>query len=153
MNENEQLRPGSATVQLATFFLGNELFGINTLYVQEILTYQEITDVPLAPEYVRGLINLRGQIVTVLDLRRRLGFEKVDDETTSMNMIVNSEEGLMSLLVDNIGNVSDIARDRLLPPPGTIRGVAIHYIQDICQLEDDLLIVLDLKSILQLTEI
>ena len=70
-----------------------------------------------------------------------------------MNIIVNSEEGLMSLLVDNIGNVLDIATDRLLPPPGTIRGIASHYIHDICQLEDDLLIVLDLKSILQLTEL
>ncbi|MBD3305514.1 chemotaxis protein CheW [candidate division KSB3 bacterium] len=141
----------SGFVQLATFFLGDELFGVDTLHVQEILTYQEITPVPLAPEYVRGLINLRGQIVTVIDLRRRLGFDKFDDERSSMNLIVNSDEGLMSLLVDNIGNVLDIAADRLQPPPGTIRGVAVHYIQDVCQLEGELLIVLDLESILQPT--
>lgn len=146
--EPQQARPDN--VQLATFFLGEELFGVNTLHVQEILNYQEVTSVPLAPDYVKGLINLRGQIVTVIDLRGRLGFERLEDQTTSMNIIVNSDEGLMSLLVDNIGNVLDIPGDRLLPPPGTIRGVAVHYIQDVCQLEDELLIVLDLHSILQL---
>ena len=124
--EQQQARPDS--VQFATFFLGDELFGVNTLHVQEILTYQDITSVPLAPDYVRGLINLRGQIVTVIDLRCRLGFERLDDQKTSMNLIVNSDEGLMSLLVDTIGNVLDIPADRLLPPPGTIRGVVVHYI-------------------------
>ena len=148
--EKVQHQTGADIVQLATFFLEDELFGVNTLHVQEILTYQEITSVPLAPDYVRGLINLRGQIVTVIDLRCRLGFEKLEDERTSMNLIVNSDEGLMSLLVDNIGNVLDIPVARLLPPPGTIRGVAVHYIQEVCQLEDELLIVLDLQSILQL---
>jgi purine-binding chemotaxis protein CheW len=150
MNTEQQRQTGSDSVQLATFFLGDELFGVNTLHVQEILTYQEITSVPLAPAYVRGLINIRGQIVTVIDLRCRLGFEKLENEQSSMNLIVNSDEGLMSLLVDNIGNVADIPGDRLLPPPGTIRGVAVQYIQKVCQLEEELLIVLDLDSILQL---
>lgn len=149
--QQQQHSAGTDLVQLATFFLGDELFGVNTQFVQEILTYQEITPVPLAPDYVRGLINLRGQIVTVIDLRCRLGFEKLPEEKTSMNLIVNSDEGLMSLLVDNIGNVLDISEGRLLQPPGTIRGVAVHYIQKVCQLEDELLIVLDLQSILQLT--
>lgn len=151
MENVQHRRTGSGIVQLATFFLENELFGVDTLRVQEILTFQEITPVPLTPDYVRGLINLRGQIVTVIDLRCRLGFEKLENEAVSMNLIVNSDEGLMSLLVDSIGNVLDINEDRLLPPPGTIRGVAVHYIQEVCQLEDDLLIVLDLHSVLQLT--
>lgn len=139
-------------IQLATFFLHGELFGVDALHVQEILTYQEITTVPLAPDYVKGLINLRGQIVTVVDLRCRLGFEQLAEEHTGMNLIVNSSEGLMSLLVDQIGNVLDLHRDHLKPPPGTIRGVAVHYIQAVCQLQDELLIVLDLDSILQLTQ-
>lgn len=150
MQTQKQQPTRTDIVQLATFFLGEELFGVDTLRVQEILTYQEITSVPLAPDYVRGLINLRGQIVTVIDLRCRLGFEKLEQERSSMNLIVNSDEGLMSLLVDNIGNVLDIPANRLLPPPGTIRGVAVHYIQEVCQLEDDLLIVLNLQNILQL---
>jgi len=142
----------SDLVQLATFYLENELFGIDALHVQEIMSYQEITSVPLAPDYVKGLINLRGQIVTVIDLRRRLGFEPLDNDTTSMNLIVQSDEGLMSVFVDQIGNVLDLKSDRLKPAPGTIRGVAVHYIQAVCQLEEELLIVLDIDSVLQLTQ-
>lgn len=150
MNIVREQKAKTEIVQLATFFLGGELFGIDALHVQEILSYQEITSVPLAPEYVRGLINLRGQIVTVLDLRRRLGFEHAPNETTRMNLIVTSDEGPMSLLVDQIGNVLDIHSERLKSPPGTIRGVAVHYIQAVCQLEEELLIMLDLSSILEL---
>ena len=146
----ERQQPGTNVVQLATFFLKNEHFGITTRHVQEILPYQSVTAVPLAPEYVKGLMNLRGQIVTVIDLRCRLGFEKRTDEHSRMNLIVNSDEGLMSLLVDQVGNVLDIPIDRFLPPPGTIRGVAVHYIQEVCQLDDELLIVLDLQRVLQL---
>jgi purine-binding chemotaxis protein CheW len=142
----------SKLIQLSTFYLENELFGIDALHVQEILTYQEITPVPLAPDYVKGLINLRGQIVTVIDLRRRLGFESLENGTKGMNLIVQTDEGLMSVSVDQIGNVLDLQTDRLKPAPGTIRGVAVHYIQAVCQLEEDLLIVLDIDSVLQLTQ-
>lgn len=150
MNTVREHKAKSEMVQLATFFLGGELFGIDALHVQEILSYQEITTVPLAPEYVRGLINLRGQIVTVIDLRRRLGFDHRENETAGMNLIVMSDEGPMSLLVDQIGNVLDLHADRLKAPPGTIRGVAVHYIHAVCQLEEELLIMLDLNSILEL---
>ncbi len=150
MNNRQQQRQKSAIVQFSTFRMADELFGVDALRVQEILPYQKITSVPLAPEYVKGLINLRGQIVTVLDLRHRLGFEPLDENTTSMNLIVMSDEGPISFLVDHIDNVLDLHADRLTPPPGTIRGVAIHYIQAVCQLEDELLIVLDTDSILHL---
>jgi purine-binding chemotaxis protein CheW len=142
----------SNTVQFSTFRVADELFGVDAVQVQEILQYQEITPVPLAPEYVKGLINLRGQIVTVLDLRSRLGFDPLDDDTTGSNLIVNSDEGPMSVFVDHIANVSDVQTDRLKLPPGNVRGVAAHYIRDICQLDDDLLIILDLKSILHLDQ-
>lgn len=135
--------------QFATFYVRGELFGINAVNVQEILPYQEITDVPLAPSYVKGLINLRGQIVTVLDLRQRLGFECAAQEHTGINLIVSSAEGPISLLVDQINNVLELHADQLRPPPGTVRGVAVQYIQAVCQLADSLMIVLDTGSILQ----
>lgn len=152
MSDQKVRKTASGLVQLTTFRLTDELFGVDALHVQEILTYQEISPVPLAPDYVKGLINLRGQIVTVLDLRQRLGFEPLEDESTGMNLIVQSEEGPMSLLVDTIGNVLDIPAEQLVPPPGTVRGVAVQYIQAVCQLEDELLIVLDVDSILQLIQ-
>ncbi len=147
---NIQQNQKSDNVQFTTFWLADELFGVDALQVQEILPYQQLTSVPLAPEYVKGLINLRGQIVTVLDLRRRLGFDPLDDKTTGTNLIVNADEGPMSVFVDDIGNVLDIQTDRLTPPPGTVRGVAAHYIKEVCQLEEQLLIILELKNILQM---
>jgi purine-binding chemotaxis protein CheW len=139
----------SEIMQLSTFWLAQDLFGVNALRVQEILPYQEIAPVPLAPEYIKGLINLRGQIVTVLDLRQRLGFAALPDATVSTNLIVTSPQGPISLLVDQISNVIDLQESRLTSPPGTIRGVAVQYIQAVCQLEEGLLIVLDVDSILQ----
>jgi purine-binding chemotaxis protein CheW len=150
MSDVQRAKEKSDIIQLATFYLGGELFGVDALYVQEILTYQEITSVPIAPDYVRGLINLRGQIVTVIDLRSRLGFDSMDNGRAGMNLIVSSDEGLMSLLVDQIGNVLDVYANHLKPAPGTIRGVAVQYIRAVYQLEDELLIVLDLDSILEL---
>jgi purine-binding chemotaxis protein CheW len=150
MNDVQRPKKKSDIVQLATFYLAGELFGVDALYVQEILTYQEITSVPLAPDYVKGLINLRGQIVTIIDLRSRLGFDPLENGTTGMNLIVSSDEGPISLLVDQIGNVLDVYANQLKPAPGTIRGVAVQYIQAVYQLEDELLVVLDLDSVLEL---
>ncbi len=149
MNEKHHYQTGKDAIQFMTFFLGNELFGVNTLHVQEILAYQKMTPVPCAPDYVKGLLNLRGQILTVIDIRCRLGMEKLENEEEGMNLIINSHEGPISLFVDDIGNVVDIPADRLLPPPGTIRGVSVNYIQEISQLDAALLIVLNLRNILE----
>jgi purine-binding chemotaxis protein CheW len=137
--------------QLTTFWVADGLFGINALQVQEILPYQKISPVPLAPDYIKGLINLRGQIVTVLDSRRRLGFDPLVDETGGTNLIVETEDGQMSVFVDQIGNVIDVQTDRLLPPPGNVQGVAVQYIHAVCQLDEELLIMLDLESFVALT--
>lgn len=152
MNEKQPQQAKSSIVQFMTFFLGEELFGVDTLHVQEILTYHKMTLVPCAPEYVKGLLNLRGQILTVIDVRSRLGLEKLENEEDGMNLIVTSHEGPISLFVDKIGNVVTIPTDQLLPPPGTIRGVAVKYIQEVCQLEDSLLIALNLKRVLEVVK-
>ncbi len=148
MNTLQQQTQNTSVLQFSTFRLADELFGVEALHVQEILPYQKIAPVPLAPEYIKGLINLRGQIVTVLDLRRRLGFQALDDETTGANVIVKVNGGLMSLFVDQIENIFEMHPERLQPPPGTVGGVAARYIRNVCQLEDNLLIILDLESIL-----
>ena len=149
MNNIQHEQQKSGNVQFSTFRVANDLFGVDALQVQEILPYQEIFPVPLAPDYLKGLLNLRGQIVTVLDLRRRLGLAPLDDDTGGANLIVQFEDGALSLFVDQIDNVMELSAERLTPPPGTVRGVAAHYIEKVCQLEKDLLIILDLKRILQ----
>jgi len=149
MNNTQQQQQKSGNVQFSTFRIAEDLFGVNALQVQEILPYQEIFPVPLAPDYLKGLLNLRGQIVTVLDLRRRLGLASLEDDTRGANLIVQFEDGALSLFVDQIDNVMELPAERLAPPPGTVRGVAADYIQEVCQLEQELLIILDLKRILQ----
>src|SRR4051794_28626709 len=94
--------------QYCTFFLDEHYFGIDVLKVQEIIRFQQMTRVPLAPPAVRGLINLRGQIVMGIDLRRRLGLQGAAAEATPVNIVVRTDDGAVSLLVDEIGDVVEV---------------------------------------------
>src|SRR3954454_4627156 len=92
--------------QYCTFYLDGSYFGLDVLHVQEVIRHQEMTRVPLAPPVVRGLINLRGQIVTALDLRRRLELpDRPADQPPPVNVVVRTDDGAVSLLVDDIGDV------------------------------------------------
>jgi purine-binding chemotaxis protein CheW len=131
------------TRQLCTFYLDGHYFGLDVLKVQEIIRYQAMTRVPLAPPVVRGLINLRGQIVTALDLRRRLELRDRPADQEPVNVVVQTEEGAVSLLVDEIGDVMDVPESAFQPPPETLRGVARELIRGAYKLPDRLLLVLD----------
>src|SRR5438094_9323996 len=95
--------------QYCTFYVNGHYFGLDVLKVQEIIRYQEMTRVPLAPPVVRGLINLRGQIVTAIDLRRRLELSERPADQLPMNIVVQTEDGAVSLLVDDIGDVVEVS--------------------------------------------
>lgn len=110
------------TTQLCTFFLDNLFLGIEVENVQEILRHQEMTRVPLAPPVVAGLINLRGQIVTAIDLRRRLELKPRAYDPLPINIIVRTPDETVSLLVDEIGDVLDVSDDDFERPPDTYRG-------------------------------
>ena len=101
----------SANRQFCTFFLDGLFFGVEVSKVQEVIRYQEMTRVPLAPPVVQGLINLRGQIVTAMDLRRRLELSERPVGQLPTNVVVQTEDGPMSLLVDEIGDVLEVADD------------------------------------------
>ncbi len=133
--------------QLATFYLGNEFFGIEVEKVQEVIRYQEMTRVPLAPPVVKGLINLRGQIVTALDLRKRLGLPPLADGELPMNVVVRHEDGALSLLVDEIGDVLEVDEQNFERPPDTLIGPARELFRGIYKLKDRLLVVLDLEKV------
>src|ERR1700739_3033391 len=108
--------------QFCTFYLDKLLFGVELKGVQEVIRSLEMTQVPLAPSVVSGLINLRGQIVTAVNLRRRLSLEPNPSGTLPMNVVVRSEDGAVSLLVDEIGDVVEVNEDSFEPPPETLRG-------------------------------
>jgi purine-binding chemotaxis protein CheW len=135
--------------QYATFHVGGLFFAIEVLRVQEVLRYIEMTHVPLAPDVIKGLINLRGQIVTAIDMRRRLGMPKRCDEQTPMNMVVRSDDGAVSLLVDEIGDVLDLPHDTYELVPDNLPAEQRAMIKGIYKLDGRLLLVLDADRALE----
>lgn len=129
--------------QFCTFFLEGLFFGIEVEKVQEVIRYQEMTRVPLAPSVVGGLINLRGQIVTAVDMRRRLGLSERPEDQLPMNVVVRTEDGAVSLLVDEIGDVLETEEESFERPPETVQGVARELIRGVYKLKGQLLLILD----------
>lgn len=134
--------------QFCTFYLDRSLYGVEVNKVQEVLRDQEMTPVPLAPDVVRGLINLRGQIVTAIDLRRRIGRPAREGGGRSMNVVLRTEEGAVSLLVDEIGDVVEVEDSILERPPENLRGVSRELISRVAKLDRELLILLDTERVL-----
>lgn len=129
--------------QFCTFFLGEHYFGIDVLKVQEIIRYQTMTRVPLAPPVIRGLINLRGQIVTAIDLRRRLELPERANDALPVNVVVHTDDGAVSLLVDEIGDVLQVDESSFEKPPETVKGASRGLIRGAYKLDDRLLLILE----------
>lgn len=134
------------SVELCTFELDGLLFGVDVDVVQEVMREQVLTRVPRAPAVVRGLIHLRGQIVTAIDLRVRLGLER--RERAAMNVLVrDGDGGVVSLQVDEIGDVLELEDDLLEQPPDTLAPLFRELVTGVFKLEDRLLLVLDVGRI------
>jgi purine-binding chemotaxis protein CheW len=142
----------TAISQYATFVVDDLFFGIDVLRVQEVLRYQEMTRIPLAPMVAEGLINLRGQIVTALDMRRRLGLSPRTANRLPMNLVVRTEEGPVSLLVDEIGDVLQLESSDFEPAPDNLAPAARELVQGVYKLKDRLLLVLDPDRTLEVNE-
>ena len=136
--------------QFSTFFLNGLFLGVEVLKVQEVIRYQEMTRVPLAPNMIQGLINLRGQIVTAIDLRRRLELPPRPEGQLPMNVVVRSEDSAVSLLVDEIGDVVEIQDEAYERPPETLKGVARELVTGVYKLKDRLLLILDTERTVSL---
>jgi len=141
------------TSQFCTFYLDKLLFGVELKGVQEVIRSLEMTKVPLAPEVVSGLINLRGQIVTAVDLRRRLELEPAPPDMQPMNVVVRSEDGAVSLLVDEIGDVVEVDETSFEPPPETLRSSVRAMIVGVHKLSDRLMLVLDIERACHMADI
>ena len=138
------------TRHYCAFYLDGILLGIEVARVQEVVRYQEMTRLPLAMPGVEGLINLRGQIVTVLDLRRRLGLDERPDDQHTIIVVVHAEEGVVSLIVDEIGDVLEVDVAACEQPPATLKGEARLLIRGAYKLHDQLLLDLDTDAALSL---
>ncbi|MFT5523725.1 MAG: purine-binding chemotaxis protein CheW [Pirellulaceae bacterium] len=137
------------TESYCTFRLDDLFFGIEVRKVQEVIRYQPTTRVPLAPGLIQGIMNLRGQIVTALDLRQRLGLPKAADDWRPMNVVIRMAEGPISLLVDEIGDVVEVDQALFEPPPETLQGTTRELIRGALKLDDRLLLVLDTENVVQ----
>jgi purine-binding chemotaxis protein CheW len=138
--------------QFCTFFLDGLRFGVDVQKVQEVVPFQEMTRVPLAPPTVRGLLNLRGQIVTGIELRRRLDLPERPTGSLPMNVVLRGEDNPVSLLVDEIGEVIEVDAGAWESPPATLQGPVRELIQGVCPLEEELLLILDTAKTLNLQQ-
>jgi purine-binding chemotaxis protein CheW len=136
--------------QFCTFFVADLFFGVDVLHVQEVLRFQQTTRVPQAPAVVEGLINLRGQIVTAIDMRRRLQLPPRGGDQTPMNIVVRTEDGAVSLLVDEIGDVLDVDAATWERSPENLDPTARDLIRGVYKLKGRLLLVLDTERALDL---
>lgn len=131
------------SAQLATFELAGHLFGVNVDRVQEVIRNQTTTRVPLSPPAIGGLINLRGQVVTAVDLRERLGLPSAGPDHLPMNVVVRTSDGPVSLLVDVIGEVIEANDEFFESPPETLSGPGRELVLGVHKLRDRLVLVLD----------
>ena len=138
------------TKQYCSFFVADMFFGVDVREVQEVIRYQEMTRVPLAATEIGGLINLRGQIVTAVDLRRRLRIAEREAGRLPMNVVVRNGDCAISLLVDEIGDVLQPEQSAFERPPETLDGVTRELIQGVYKLKDRLLLILDTEKAVNL---
>jgi purine-binding chemotaxis protein CheW len=136
--------------QYCTFYLGEQCYGLDVLVVQEVVRSQPLTRVPLAHPMVRGLMNLRGQIVTAVDLRRRLDLPARDDQREPVNIIVQTDDGAVALLVDEVGEVLEVPEQQFERPPATLIGSASDVVQGAYKLPDRLLVILDPRRVVSI---
>lgn len=132
--------------QFSTFYIADRLYGIEVMKVQEITRELPMTGVPLAPNYVYGLINLRGQIATAIGLREMFGVKEEDTES-KMNVICNVDGLLLSLLVDRIGDVMEVEDNQYEPPPKTVPNTIRRFMDGIYKTPNALLSILDISKV------
>ncbi len=145
----EQNASGSSVIELATFYIGDSLCGLDILNIQEINKQTEVTLVPQAPDYVRGVLNLRGRIVTIIDLGKKLGLSPVEMDKESRNIIVNSDDEHIGLLVDRISDVMIANADAIENPPANIGGVQGRFFNGVYKTKNSLIGILNTEEVLQ----
>jgi len=141
-NENDPV------LQWVTFQLGEETYGVNVMQVQEVLRVTEIAPVPGAPGYVLGIINLRGNVVTVLDTRKRFGMSPRELDDASRILIIESADNVVGLMVDSVSEVVYLRASEMEAAPNVGNEESSRFIQGVCNRDEELLILVDLNKLL-----
>ena len=146
--EDIRKKLNGSLLQLVTFSIDEEEFGVNILKVQEIIRIMEITRVPRSPEFVEGVINLRGRVIPIVDLRRRFGLAAIAHDQDTRIIVIELNSLVVGFIVDAVSEVLRIPADTVEPTPPVAAGVDSEYISGVGKLQDRLLILLDLDKLL-----
>ena len=149
---NSNIKHFDEILQLVTFYLGKEEFAVDILNIQGINRMIEITTVPNAPEFVEGVINLRGKVIPLVNLRKRLGMPYLKWDRSTRFIVVEFTNKVIGFIVDSVSEVLRISKDTIEPPPPMMTGVNADYVTAVAKVQDRLLILLDLQKILTLSE-
>ena len=160
MNEglaiDQQQSEAEDLIQMVGFVLAGELFGVDILTVQEIIKESPVTGIPDSPDFIEGVINLRGKIIPIIDLRKRLNLSKPDDEDSrsgTWTIILNVGERVTGFIVDQVTRVIKIPQSAIQPPPEMVlSALKSQYISGVCKLEEQLMAILDFNRILVVDE-
>lgn len=156
VNENTALANigSETTLQLVVFSLLGEEFGVSIHEVREIISHTQVTPVPQAPDFVEGVINLRGQIIPVVDLRKRFNLEAKADNDTSNVVIIEVGKDVLGLVVDSVSEVLNMPSDSIKAPPSLVaNGIGAEYIKGIGQYDEKMIILIDLKKVFSAEEL
>ncbi len=151
-NLSEQKEESTGLLQLVSFMIGSEEFGVNILYVQEINRMLQITKVPNAPYFVDGVVNLRGRVIPVIDLRTKLGMERKEHDKNTRIVVVEVEGKTAGFIVDAVKEVLRIPAGITEPPPEIVTGMNSEFIMAVAKLEDRLITLIDLEKVLSNNE-
>jgi len=144
-----QKKSNDGKIEIATFYVGEALCGIDILNIQEINKQTEVTEVPQSPEYVKGVLNLRGRIVTVIDLGEKIGLSAISMSKDNRNVIVDSHDEHIGLLVEQISDVMTADPSTIEPPPANIGGIKGKYFSGVFKTKNSLVGILDIETALQ----
>ncbi len=148
----ELTKNGSNTLngeqQFATFYVGELLLGVDIRFVQEINRQLDVTPVPNSPKHVRGVINLRGEVATVIDLRTVLGLPTIEQSNDTRNLIVHSQSEVIGLWVDRISDILTVKPDELSPPPSNVDGIEGRFFSGVYTMETEIVVLLDIEQVL-----
>jgi len=148
MAKSERLQKDDNLLQLVTFSIGSEEFGVDILKVMEIIRTMKITKVPKSPAFVEGVINLRGLVIPIIDLRKRFGMGEKNDDKETRIIVIEIQGMTVGFVVDSVSEVLRIPASTVEPPPPVVAGLDSDYISGVGKLEDRLLILLDLDKLL-----
>ncbi len=148
MQLNQDQKTGGESRELLTFTLGNEEYGIDILKVQEIRGYEAVTKIANAPEFIKGVINLRGIIVPVVDMRIKFNLGSVTYDETTVVIILNVANRIVGMVVDGVSDVTTLSADEIKPPPEFGSGLDTQYLQGLGTVDERMIVLADIEKLM-----